>query len=467
MKKKRLIDNFILMYLGVGILMFSITTIIGSILIERYLIKNIAINLNLEALSLGENENLIQYILNDETDRAEEDLRTISNYENAIIWIIDPQCKLLVSTDSDYSQTLPIDFVPSSWAQSDYQIGYFYDTFKDKRMSVVDKIKISDEEDGFIVIHYLMAKMYERRSGALVILQILFVLLYLSTTPLIILSYFRVHKPLMQITKGAQEYANGNLFYKIPVMHDDELGYLANTMNFMSDQLNQNSTYQRQFIANVSHDFRSPLTSIRGYAEAMQDGTIPPEFYGRYLGIIVSETQRLEKLTQSIKALNELDIKKQALNLELFELKEVIRSCAATFEGICNQRHNYLRLELPEDALTTYADKEQIRQVIYNLIDNAIKFSPNDYDVVVSAYKKNGRIFVSVKDFGIGIPKEEIPKIWNRFYKSDSSRGRDRSGTGLGLSIVKEIIHAHDQHIDVISTEGEGTEFIFTLEKRP
>ena len=120
---------------------------------------------------------------------------------------------------------------------------------------------------------------------------------------------------------------------------------------------------------------------------------------------------------------------------------------------------------LTGDHLWVRGDMEQIQQVLYNLLDNAIKFSKNDSSIRFSTSLKNGRIFVSIKDFGAGIPKSNLPRIWDRFYKSDSSRGRDRSGTGLGLAIVKEIINAHEQHINVISTEGVGTEFIFTLEK--
>ena len=280
------------------------------------------------------------------------------------------------------------------------------------------------------------------------------------------LSYsFHVRKPLHEITKGASEFANGNLSYQIPVDSENELGYLAKNLNYMADKLNRNGEYQRQFISNISHDFRSPLTSIKGYVEAMIDGTIPVEMQEKYLKIISYEAERLEKLTRGLLTLNELDIQKRMLNIQSFDINQVIKSTAASFEGTCTTRQILLELVLSGKELYARADVEQIQQVLYNLLSNAIKFSPDHSTITIETTEKNDKIFVSVKDHGIGIPKSSINKIWERFYKIDRSRGKDQKGTGLGLAIVKEIISAHGQHINVISTEGVGTEFIFTLEK--
>ena len=263
--------------------------------------------------------------------------------------------------------------------------------------------------------------------------------------------------------KGASEYAGGNLAYKIDVTSDDEMGYLAKTLNYMSDELNKNGEYQRKFIANVSHDFRSPLTSIKGYVNAILDGTIPYEMQERYLKIIAFESERLEKLTRSLLTLNELDMKKRMMHIQRFDINDTIKNTAATFEGICTSRQIRLELLLSGHELYVRADMEQIQQVLYNLLDNAIKFSNDNSSVQIETTVKSGKVFVSVKDYGTGIPKESLGKIWDRFYKTDLSRGKDKKGTGLGLSIVKEIIQAHGENINCISTEGVGTEFIFTL----
>lgn len=310
-----------------------------------------------------------------------------------------------------------------------------------------------------------MHDLYNHRSSILFIMQVIFLICYAATSFLLWVYSHYIRRPLTKIIKGASEYASGNLEYMIEVNSDDELGYLAKTLNYMADKLNQNGEYQRKFIANVSHDFRSPLTSIKGYVTAMLDGTIPVEMQERYLKIIAFESERLEKLTRSLLTLNELDIKKRMMHLHRFNINDTITQTAATFEGICSSRQIRLELLLSGHELYVRADMEQIQQVLYNLLDNAIKFSEDNSSIQIETSVKNDKAFVSVKDHGTGIPKDSLPKIWDRFYKIDASRGKDRKGTGLGLAIVKEIINAHNQHIDVVSTEGVGTEFIFTLEK--
>ncbi len=240
------------------------------------------------------------------------------------------------------------------------------------------------------------------------------------------------------------------------------MGYLSDTLNYMSDELDKMEEYQRNFIANVSHDFRSPLTSIKGYLEAILDGTIPPELYEKYISRVISETERLHKLTESMLTLNSLDARGY-LTRTNFDINRVIKDTAASFEGTCGKKNISFDLTFSDNIQMVYADMEKIQQLMYNLIDNAIKFSHNDSVIYIQAAGQYEKVFVSVKDTGIGIPKDSLKKIWERFYKTDLSRGKDKKGTGLGLSIVKEILQSHGENIDVISTEGVGTEFIFSL----
>ena len=274
-----------------------------------------------------------------------------------------------------------------------------------------------------------------------------------------------MYRPLRQITEAAQQYASGNLEYEIPVSTQDEIGYLSASLNYMSTQLKDMEDYQKKFIGNVSHDFRSPLTSIKGYLEAMADGTIPVEMQERYFKILLFETERLSDLTADLLTLNEFDTKNLLLDCTAFDIHEVIKNTASSFEGTCTQKRISIELLLTSKVLNVNADKRKIQQVLYNLLDNAIKFSPNDSEITIETTERNGKVFVSVKDHGIGIPKKSISKIWDRFYKTDLSRGKDKKGTGLGLAIVKEIIQAHNENINVISTKGVGTEFIFSLKK--
>ena len=183
----------------------------------------------------------------------------------------------------------------------------------------------------------------------------------------------------------------------------------------------------------------------------------------KYLGIVLNETERLTKLTNSLLTLNNLNMKGMILEKSVFDLNSVIRSTAASFEGTCQQKHIGIELLLTGDRMPVLADKSKIEQVLYNLLDNAIKFSHPDSAIRIETNEKHGKVFVSVKDSGIGIPKDSLRLIFDRFYKTDLSRGKDKKGTGLGLSITKEIIQAHNENINVISTEGVGSEFIFSL----
>ncbi|MCR5685381.1 MAG: HAMP domain-containing histidine kinase [Lachnospiraceae bacterium] len=270
-------------------------------------------------------------------------------------------------------------------------------------------------------------------------------------------------RPIRKVKKAAMEYANGNYEYPLKIRRRDEFTELAGTIAYMVDRVKGVEDYQKKFIANISHDFRSPLTSIKGYVEAIQDGTIPPESQDRYLDIIVFETDRLQKLTSNLLDLNRIDGKGLILDITSFDINTVIKKVAAAFEGTCKEKHIMLELEFAAIATYVDADMSRIQQVLYNLTDNAIKFSNQDSKVEIETEEKGSKVFVRIRDHGVGIAKENIGKIWDRFYKIDSSRGKDKKGTGLGLSIVKEVISAHDENISVISTEGVGTEFTFSL----
>ena len=290
-------------------------------------------------------------------------------------------------------------------------------------------------------------------------------LIILFLLSLIILIFFTemVYLPLRKITEATEQYAAGNMHYEFQIDSEDEIGYLGATISYMASEIARSEDDQKKFVANVSHDFRSPLTSIKGYLEAMLDGTIPPELYEKYLTIVLNETERLTKLTNSLLTLNNLNTKGMLLDKSIFDINKVIRNTAASFEGTCKSKAIAIELILTGDELFVTADVGKIQQVLYNLLDNAIKFSHPDSIIKIETNEKHNKVFVSVKDSGIGIPKDDQKLIWDRFYKSDLSRGKDKKGTGLGLSITKEIIQAHGEHINVISTEGVGSEFIFSL----
>ena len=187
----------------------------------------------------------------------------------------------------------------------------------------------------------------------------------------------------------------------------------------------------------------------------------------KYLNIVLMETERLNKLTSGLLTLNSFDTKKNRLDITEFDINKVIKNTVSSFEGRCRERHISIELLFDSREQFVLADLSKIQQVLYNLLDNAIKFSPNESEITIETTLRHEKVFISVKDEGTGIPRDSITKIWERFYKTDLSRGKDKRGTGLGLAIVKEIITSHGEHINAISTEGVGTEFIFTLPRVP
>ncbi|MDE6688146.1 MAG: HAMP domain-containing protein, partial [Lachnospiraceae bacterium] len=315
----------------------------------------------------------------------------------------------------------------------------------------------------YIIIHYETSLLQNESNNFLNIDYLMLgVILLLS---LIILIFFSemVYIPLRKIITATEQYASGNLHYEIQVESEDEIGYLAASLSYMASELARGEDNQKHIVANVSHDFRSPLTSIKGYLEAMQDGTIPVEMYPKYIDIVINESDRLIKLTNSLLTLNNLNTQGMILEKTNFDINSVIRRTVSTFEGKCREKNIGIELTLTGERFFVYADLTKVQQVIYNLLDNAIKFSHRKSLIKIETTEKHNKIFVSVKDSGIGIPKDSIHLVWDRFYKTDISRGKDKKGTGLGLSITREIIRAHGENINVISTEGVGSEFIFSL----
>ena len=395
-------------------------------------------------------------------------LDAMSDYMDASAWFVDPQGTLLTSASYEKAPLPPqqiSDFDPAECGNSSYLLGNYHDYFRESVITVISPVTQGFSTKGYIIFHSPESLVLNMKNHLMRYVYITALVIYLLSFIVLLAIRFLIYEPLCMITDAAKQYASGNLDYDIPITTQDEMGYLSASLNYMSKQLKDVEDYQKKFIANVSHDFRSPLTSIKGYVEAIADGTIPPELQDKYLKIILFETERLTDLTKDLLTLNEFDRKELLLDKTSFDIHEVIKTTAESFEGRCTEKKIEIELLFVSRTLFVTADRSKIQQVLYNLLDNAIKFSSPESMITIETTEKGDKVFVSVKDRGIGIPKGSIPKVWDRFYKSDLSRGKDKKGTGLGLAIVKEIIQAHGENINIISTEGVGTEFIFSLTK--
>ncbi len=270
-------------------------------------------------------------------------------------------------------------------------------------------------------------------------------------------------KPLRRITTAVTQFAQGNLASRIPVQGKGEIAALAQSFNTMAEDLSRLEESRRSFVASVSHELRSPLTCIRGYIEGMQDGTIPPEEQGPYLEIVLQETNRLTALVNDLLDLSRIESGKVALKPEVFDINELARLSVIKFERRIEEKNLNVEVHLREEPLLVRADRDRIAQVLTNLIDNAIKFLPEGGLLALSAREAGRECLVSVRDNGPGIAQEDLPYIFDRFYKADKAH-TSGMGTGLGLSIVKKILEQHGQDIRVSSSKGGGAEFTFTLE---
>lgn len=460
-----LYSKFILGYLLFGLLGFITIASFSSHLTHQRLIEDKADALYDEANLLASSYSDIYQGKTINLSTANPQLEAVATFLRARVWVLDRNGTIVAETPPGaHVGSVVENFDPTAAGNRPYMVGSFFGMFEENTLSVTAPITGNFNTYGYVVIHMSMGQIQDGRDQFLNIVYITGGVIFFLSLIILLVFTKTVYFPLKKITAGATEYAAGNLTHTIKVDTSDEMGYLANTLNYMSSELNKMEEYQKSFIANVSHDFRSPLTSIKGYLEAILDGTIPPELHGKYFNIVISETERLNKLTQGMLTLNSLD-SKGFLSRSNFDINRVIKDTAATFEGICNAKNIVLDLTFTNDIQMVYADLGKIQQVLYNLIDNAVKFSHEDSVIYIQTMIKYEKIFVSVKDTGVGIPRDRIKKIWERFYKTDTSRGKDKKGTGLGLAIVKEIIQAHGENIDVVSTVGVGTEFIFTLPK--
>lgn len=403
-----------------------------------------------------------------EVTDVRKQLNGIQNYMDANIWFVSKDGTTLASSTIEGYTIPPLqisDFNPAENGSATYSVGTYHNHYKEKMITIISPVVSDFTTHGYILVHKPYSDLVEQCNLLLKPVYITVFVIYLLSFLILFAFQLMVYHPLRKIAEAAKQYALGNLEYEIPITTHDEIGSLSASLNYMSSHLKDMDDYQKKFIGNVSHDFRSPLTSIKGYLEAMADGTIPLEMQERYFKILLFETERLTDLTADLLTLNEFDTKNLLLDMTTFDIHEAIKNTAASFEGTCLEKHILIELHLTSKSLEVTADKRKIQQVLYNLLDNAIKFSPNNSEITIKTSEKNGKVFVSVKDRGFGIPKQSLAKIWDRFYKSDLSRGKDKKGTGLGLAIVKEIIQAHNENINVVSTEGVGTEFTFSLSK--
>jgi signal transduction histidine kinase len=316
--------------------------------------------------------------------------------------------------------------------------------------------------EGVIFFHMSMKSVNKAIAGVYSEVAISALIAVFVAAPIIYISARRFTNPLIRMNKTVQRYSKGDFDARVKITTQDELGQLAESFNAMASTLNDLEKLRKGFVANVSHELRSPLASMRGFVEALLDGTIPPDQREYYLGIVLEETNRLTTLVNDLLDLARIESGEVPLKLTVFDVNELLLRTLVTFEARIDQKHIDVKVDFIRQHCFVEADSDKISQVVRNLIDNAIKFTPEGGALSVLTDERNHLVFVSVADTGCGIKKEDLPYVFERFYKAEKAHTPGQPGTGLGLSIVKRIIDQHNQRIKVVSAET-GTRFTFSL----
>lgn len=275
----------------------------------------------------------------------------------------------------------------------------------------------------------------------------------------------KITGPLRAMSRAAKSFASGKLDVRVPVKGNDEIAELSLAFNNMATSLADLENMRSTFLSNVSHDLRTPMTTISGFIDGLLDGTIPEEKREYYLRVIGDEVRRLSRLVAAILDVSRLQAGDRKFTSTAFDICEMARVILISFEQKIDKKRLDVEFDVESDNLYAWADRDAIYQILYNICDNGVKFAREGGKYRLRITEKDRRLYVSVYNEGQGLRPEELPQVFERFYKSDKSRSLDKTGVGLGLYICKQIIDAHNEEIWVKSKYGEYCEFLFTLKK--
>ncbi len=294
---------------------------------------------------------------------------------------------------------------------------------------------------------YVIRRWFLMSLAVMIIILILILILSIIFTKTII-------NPIKEITKASKDIAKGNLSVKIDKLYNDEIGELADTINFMASELSKVQRMKNEFISSISHELRTPLTSIKGWSETILTGDLNDKEETKLgLEIIIKETERLTKMVEELLDFSRFESGKISLNYEVIDIKKELDEVILIFEGKVKKEEIELNYSYSSESILISGDKNRLRQVFINILDNAIKFTDRGKKVFVNIYEDKNNVYIDFKDEGIGIPKEDIHKVKEKFYKGSSKK----SGSGLGLAISNEIIKLHGGALNIESQEGVGT----------
>ena len=399
-------------------------------------------------------------------DRITDAMKGYGKAAGAEIYITDTNGTVLISTIAPPNvsfASFPKDVTESIINGSNQYILHDLGVLKSKHLNHFTALNYADNRQAGLIIvssRTIGDTAFTARMTTVIISASLWV--FLAAIIGVYIVSRQIVVPLKAISDAAKSFSVGHFNVRVPVIGRDEVGELATTFNNMAESLEHIEEKRSSLLANISHDLRTPMTTIAGFVDGIIDGTIPPEKQHHYLTIISSEVRRLSRLVSTLIELSKIEANEKVLVRKNYNISEQARQILLSFENKIDKKRINIEFDNEEDVIVN-ADRDEIHQALYNICDNAIKFTPENGEIKISIKKHDKKAHISVRNTGEGIPPSEIPFLFDRFYKSDRSRGLDKTGVGLGLFIVKNTLNRHGEDIKVSSVVREFTEFTFTL----
>ena len=345
-----------------------------------------------------------------------------------------------------------------------FQMGGAAGNFSEPTAIYVERFEMEKEATPYYLMMYVPVAYVSNFSSELIVVLVVVVLVIgVLSAILFYLNTMQMLKPVLNITHAAEAYAKGDFSQRLKESGDSELDYLATTMNRMADFIDKNERSRKRFISDISHELKTPMTTIGGFVDNILDGTIPPEQEKHYLKIVSSEVQRMSRMVHSMLNISRFEEGTMTPKFERFDLTHLLIKTLLLFEKKIDAKG--LSVQGLEECPKTVAeaDKDLMQQVFYNLSENAIKFTDQGGTLTLAVDSDAEQAHVHIRNSGEGLTEDEISHVFERFYKTDESRGKDTTGVGLGLSIVCRIMILHGGTVTVTSVKGEYTEFTASL----
>lgn len=454
----------------IGISFVVIATIL-SFWFEGYYFDQRKDQLNKQTALISEKaENYLTNKANYTLSQVQEMVLFIGTYINADVMLIDKYGFVYAISNVKYNVFQSKNFLDKGLEELRQGVtiekkDVYNDISKEKAYIYVKPIFYDGSFKGGIVMYTPMNQIREPLNRVYRIIWISCLLAIFASC--IIIYYFTkriIIKPLSELNSAARKISKGEVERRVHINSSDEISELAQSFNIMADSLEKVEKNRRDFISNVSHELRSPITSIKGFISGILDDVIPKDKEKYYLSMAYEEIQRLARLVNDLLDLSAIDAGKFSLRVSEIDINEIIRLCVINFETKINKKRLMVDVLLQEEHLYVFVDRDRIIQVITNLLDNAVKYVNEGGSININTRIKGDKVLVSIFNTGPIIPYEDLKLIWDRFYKSDKSR-TNKVSTGLGLPIVRTILTQHGEDIWVENRDKEGVVFFFTLKK--